>query len=61
VPLSSPFAALPPGQNLLRVRTALQDASPLVLGGPGAGPEVTAAGVLTDLLAAARDLARRAH
>jgi aspartokinase/homoserine dehydrogenase 1 len=61
VPPDSPFAALPPGQNLLRVRTALQDASPLVLGGPGAGPEVTAAGVLSDIVAAARDIARRGY
>lgn len=58
VPAGSPFAALPPGQNLLRVRTNLQDAAPLVLGGPGAGPEVTAAGVLSDIVSAAREVAR---
>jgi aspartokinase/homoserine dehydrogenase 1 len=47
------------GQNLLHVRTRLQDATPLVLGGPGAGPAVTAAGVLSDIVAAAAELASR--
>jgi aspartokinase/homoserine dehydrogenase 1 len=55
----SAFAALPAGQNLLHVRTPLQDATPLVLGGPGAGPAVTAAGVLSDILVAACELASR--
>jgi homoserine dehydrogenase len=41
------------------VRTPLQDATPLVLGGPGAGPAVTAAGVLSDNLVAACELASR--
>ena len=57
VPADSPFAVLPAGQNLVRIRTDLQDAAPLLLGGPGAGPEVTAAGLLSDIVAAARELA----
>jgi homoserine dehydrogenase len=57
VPADSPFASLPAGQNLVRIRTDLQDAAPLLLGGPGAGPEVTAAGLLSDIVAAARELA----
>jgi homoserine dehydrogenase len=57
VPADSPFAALPAGQNMVRIRTDLQDAAPLLLGGPGAGPEVTAAGLLSDIVAAARDIA----
>lgn len=56
VPATSPFAGLPPGQNLVRIRTALQDSAPLVLGGPGAGPDVTAAGLLSDIVGAAREL-----
>ena len=56
---ASPFATLPAGQNLLHVRTNLQDSTPLVLGGPGAGPAVTAAGVLSDIVAAAAELASR--
>lgn len=59
LPLASPFAQLPAGQNLVRIRTALQDGAPLVLGGPGAGPEVTAAGLLSDVVAGARELAWR--
>ncbi len=59
VPATSSFAALPPGQNLVRIRTDLQDAAPLLLGGPGAGPEITAAGLLSDIVGAARELAWR--
>jgi aspartokinase/homoserine dehydrogenase 1 len=59
LPKDSPFAALRPGQNLVQVSTDLQREVPLSLGGPGAGPEITAAGVFSDVLAAARQLARR--
>jgi aspartokinase/homoserine dehydrogenase 1 len=59
MPKDSPFAALRPGQNLVQVSTDLQREVPLSLGGPGAGPEITAAGVFSDVLAAARQLARR--
>jgi len=60
LPEDSPFAALPAGQNLVRVETELQAERPLWLGGPGAGPEVTAAGVLSDVIDAARTLAAAA-
>jgi aspartokinase/homoserine dehydrogenase 1 len=59
VPAESEFGRLRPGQNLVCVRTELQDATPLSLGGPGAGAEVTAAGVFSDVLAAAAQLAGR--
>lgn len=59
VSANSPFANLPAGQNLVRVRTPLQDRAPMVLGGPGAGPDITAAGLLSDIVAAARELALR--
>jgi len=59
LPGTSPFANLRPGQNLVQVTTDLQDAVPLSLSGPGAGPAVTAAGVFSDVLAAARQLVRR--
>jgi aspartokinase/homoserine dehydrogenase 1 len=61
VPAASEFGRLLPGQNLVCVRTELQDATPLSLGGPGAGAEVTAAGVLSDVVAAAAELAARAR
>jgi aspartokinase/homoserine dehydrogenase 1 len=59
VPAASEFGRLLPGQNLVCVRTELQDATPLSLGGPGAGAEVTAAGLLSDVVAAATELAAR--
>jgi aspartokinase/homoserine dehydrogenase 1 len=59
VPADSEFGRLLPGQNLVCVRTELQDATPLSLGGPGAGAEVTAAGVLSDVVSAAAQLAAR--
>jgi len=60
VPTASEFGRLLPGQNLVCVRTELQDSTPLSLGGPGAGAEVTAAGVLSDVVAAAAQLSARA-
>jgi homoserine dehydrogenase len=39
--------------NIFRFRTRLYRERPLTVQGPGAGPEVTAAGVLSDLLSAA--------
>ena len=48
-----------PGENVVRLRTALHDRVPLVLAGPGAGVAITAAGVHGDLLSAARALLRQ--
>lgn len=59
VPLDSPLARVRAGENLLRIRTEFHDALPLLIGGPGAGPEVTAAGVLGDILSASRALLAR--
>jgi homoserine dehydrogenase len=57
VPLTSPFARLRPGQNLVRIITERQQSIPLELCGAGAGPEITAAGVLSDVILAARQIA----
>ena len=57
--VDSPFAALPAGQNLVRIETELQGERPLLLGGPGAGPDITAAGLLSDVIDAARGLVAR--
>ncbi|MCX7041200.1 MAG: hypothetical protein NT117_00625 [Gammaproteobacteria bacterium] len=59
LPESSPFAQLKPGENLVLVHTDLQSATPLALGGKGAGAEITAAGVFSDIVAAANQLLRR--
>ena len=50
VPASSPLAAIKGSDNQLVFTTARYKANPLVITGPGAGAEVTAAGVLNDIL-----------
>ena len=45
-----PLAGLRGGDNLILFRTRRYDQRPLVIRGPGAGPEVTAGGVFGDLL-----------
>lgn len=49
----TPLGRLRGPENLVVFRTRRYDRYPLVIQGPGAGPEVTAAGVLRDLLAVA--------
>ncbi len=46
--------------NLIQFRTARYPDNPLVVQGPGAGPDVTAAGVFGDILAIAQALGARA-
>jgi homoserine dehydrogenase len=36
--------------NFIALHTARYDQEPLIISGPGAGPEVTAAGVLGDII-----------
>ena len=52
VPAADPFAQLAAGENLVRVWTQRYQPVPLTIAGPGAGTEVTAAGLLTDLIKA---------
>jgi aspartokinase/homoserine dehydrogenase 1 len=47
---SSPFAGIKGSDNQLVFTTARYKTNPLVITGPGAGAEVTAAGVLNDIL-----------
>jgi homoserine O-acetyltransferase len=49
-----------PGENIVVYSTDRYPKLPLTISGPGAGPEVTATGVLNDLIGAARQLAWRA-
>lgn len=56
VAATDPFALLAPGENLVRIWTDRYQPVPLSIAGPGAGPELTAAGVLIDILKAARGL-----
>jgi aspartokinase/homoserine dehydrogenase 1 len=50
VPASSPLAGIKGSANQLVFTTARYKTNPLVITGPGAGAEVTAAGVLNDIL-----------
>lgn len=56
VAATDPFALLAGGENLVRIWSDRYQPVPLSVAGPGAGPELTAAGVLTDILKAAREL-----
>jgi aspartokinase/homoserine dehydrogenase 1 len=53
VPQASPLGRLRGTENQIIIRTKRYDANPLVVSGPGAGAEVTAAGVLNDIIAIA--------
>jgi homoserine dehydrogenase len=54
--LDHPLAGLRGADNLISFTTARYNERPLVVRGPGAGQAVTAAGVLGDIIAAAREL-----
>lgn len=53
LPAADVLASARPRENVLEINTDLQHAPPLTLRGAGAGAEVTAAGVFSDILAAA--------
>ena len=50
IPATHGFAHMNPTDNMVRFVTRRYRDNPLVVQGPGAGPEVTAAGVFADLL-----------
>ncbi len=50
VSTSDPFSNINLTDNIVQFRTERYSANPLVVQGPGAGPEVTAGGVFSDLL-----------
>jgi homoserine dehydrogenase len=49
VPASSAMGALEGTRNLISFTTRRYNKEPLVVSGPGAGPDVTAAGILNDI------------
>ncbi|MEX2582299.1 MAG: bifunctional aspartate kinase/homoserine dehydrogenase I [Gemmatimonadota bacterium] len=55
-PLDHPFARIQLTDNIVLFRTRRYQPNPLVVQGPGAGPEVTAGGVFADLLRLASSL-----
>jgi bifunctional aspartokinase / homoserine dehydrogenase 1 len=49
-PIDHPFASLTGSDNIVSFQTARYNSQPMIVRGPGAGPEVTAGGVFADLL-----------
>ena len=49
-PPAHPFARIHLADNIVQFRTGRYSENPLIIQGPGAGPDVTAAGVFADLL-----------
>ena len=60
VPADRPAARTRGTENLLVIRSRWYADHPMVIQGPGAGPEVTAAGLMTDLVTAAGRVAGQA-
>ena len=56
VPRSTVLGALQGPENIVSIRTRRYDDYPTVISGPGAGAEVTAAGMLGDVLSLAREM-----
>lgn len=56
VALDHPYANLTPGDNVFVIRSGFYRDNPLIIRGPGAGREVTAAAVQSDLAHICRDL-----
>ncbi len=56
VPRASAFGQLDGQDNLFEIATDRYTTSPLTVRGPGAGPDVTASGVLADVLKVARTI-----
>ena len=54
--MGHPFAQLSGSDNVILFSTKRYSPQPLVIRGPGAGAQVTAAGVFGDLLQVARSL-----
>ena len=59
-PVDHPFNRVTGTDNIILFRTKRYNQQPLIVQGPGAGPEVTAAGVFADLLRLVRALGAQA-
>lgn len=56
VPVDSPIGQLQGTDNLIQIISDFYNKTPLIIQGPGAGKEVTAAGVLSDIVKTAKSL-----
>jgi aspartokinase/homoserine dehydrogenase 1 len=58
IPAGHPFAGVLGSDNIVAITSELYCETPLIIQGPGAGAEITAAGVLADVLAIVRTYSR---
>jgi aspartokinase/homoserine dehydrogenase 1 len=56
VPKESPLSQLRGTNNLIRIFSQIYREEPLIIQGPGAGKDVTASGILTDILGIAKEM-----
>lgn len=56
VPKDERFARCQANENVIEIESRRYSASPMVLQGPGAGPEITASGLFADILHLSRTL-----
>ncbi|MFD2165515.1 bifunctional aspartate kinase/homoserine dehydrogenase II [Thalassotalea euphylliae] len=61
LPLDDPFASLTPCDNIFKIVSEWYQANPLIIRGPGAGRDVTAGGLHSDLASACRLLVNKQH
>lgn len=59
--LNDPFAQLTPCDNIFKIASGWYQENPLIIRGPGAGRDVTAGGLHSDLVNACKQLATRQH
>ncbi len=61
LPLSDAFASLTPCDNIFKIVSEWYQENPLIIRGPGAGREVTAGGLHSDLANACKQLSSKQH
>jgi aspartokinase/homoserine dehydrogenase 2 len=58
---NDPFASLTPGDNIFLIKSHWYQDNPLIIRGPGAGRDVTAGGLHSDLVSICQQLAGKKH
>jgi aspartokinase/homoserine dehydrogenase 2 len=61
LPFNDPFASLTPCDNIFLLRSNWNQENPLIIRGPGAGRDVTAGGLHSDLVNLCQKLAKAVH
>lgn len=61
LPQTDAFASLTPCDNIFKIVSSWYQDNPLIIRGPGAGRDVTAGGLHSDLVNVCNQLAKKAH